>query len=115
MPPQPIESRVTTLERRVTELEQLPGRIDDLTSQVSQLRTEMRDEFSAVRAEIAEQGAASAARDEAIGIRMRVLHEDVISRFALLQEGLPPRPKRKGRKKTLGSRCSDRSDDARRA
>jgi hypothetical protein len=51
-----------------------------------------------VRAEIAEQGAASAARDEALGTRMRVLHEDVISRFALLQEGLTP-AKRKSRKK----------------
>ena len=102
MPPQPIESRVTSLERRMTESEQLPGRIDDLTSQVSQLRTEMRVEFSAVRVElrreIAEQGAASAARDEALGIQMRMLHEDVISRFALLQEGLTP-AKRKLRQK----------------
>ena len=102
MLPQPIESRVTTLEQRMTELEQLPGRIDDLTSQVSQLRTEMRGEFSAVRVElrreIAEQGAASAARDEALGIQMRMLHEDVISRFALLQEGLTP-AKKKLRKK----------------
>ena len=105
----------------MTELEQLPARIDDLTSQVSQLRTEMRGEFSAVRAEaadlgaalrtemsdlgvalrreIAEQGAASAARDEALGIQMRVLHEDVISRFALLEERWPAQPKRKRRKK----------------
>ena len=83
----------------MTHLEQLPARIDDLRSQVSQLRTKMDAEFSAVRAEIAEQGAASAARDEAIGVRMRVLHEDVISRFALLQEGLSARPKRKPRKR----------------
>ena len=94
----------------MTELEQLPTRIDDLTSQISHLRTEMRDEFSAVRGEMTEQGAAlrreiagqgaaSAARDEALGIHMRVLHEDVISRFALLQNSLPPRPRRKARKK----------------
>jgi hypothetical protein len=112
MPPQPIESRVTSLEQRMTELEQLPGRIDDLTSQVSQLRTKMDTEFSAVRTEIAEQGAASATRDEAIGIQMRVLHEDVISRFALLHDGLPARPNRKPRNKPLASRCSDRWDDA---
>ena len=103
MPPQAVESRVTRLEHRVTELEQLPGRIDDLTLQVSQLRSEMRGEFSAVRAElrseIAEQGAASAGRDEALGIQMRMLHEDVISRFALLQEGQSARRKRKSRKK----------------
>ena len=90
----------------MTRLEQLPARIDDLTLQVSQLRTEMRGEFSAVRgemaeqgvaqrSEIAEQGAASAARDEALGIQMRMLHEDVIGRLALLQENQAPRPKRK--------------------
>ena len=93
----------------MTELEQLPSKVDDVASQISHLRTEMRDEFSAVRreiaeqgatlrgeiaeqgatlrGEIAEQGAASAARDEALGIQMRVLHEDVIGRLALLQEG----------------------------
>jgi hypothetical protein len=118
MPPQPIEPRVTSLERRLTELERLPARIDDLTSQISQLRTEIRGEFSAVRVEMvglgsalriemAEQGAASAARDEAIGIQMRVLHEDVVSRIGVLQEGMPARPKRSGR------RSSHRSSEIR--
>ena len=87
MPTQPIEYRVKSLERLVTQLEQLPARIDDLTSQVSQLRTEMRGEFSAVRVEMA------------TAVEMRVLHEDVISRLALLQEGQPARPGRKPRKK----------------
>jgi hypothetical protein len=112
----------------VTQLEQLPARIDGLTSQISQLRTDMRDQFSAVRSEMAEQGrslrteiaeqgqslreemAAQSAtiistlrteiadRDEARGTQMRVLYEDVISRIALLQEGLPPRRKREKRK-----------------
>jgi len=110
MPPQTIGSRVERLERRVTELEQLPATIGGLTSQISQLRTEMRDEFSAVRGEMVEQGhslrtemAAQSAtiistlrteiaeRDEARATHMRVLREDVISRIALLQEGLPPR------------------------
>ena len=94
MPPQLVELRVKRLEERVTQLEQLPGRIDDLTLQVSQLRSEMRGEFSAVRGEIAEQGAASAARDEALGIQMRVLYEDLVSRLALLRDG-SPRHKRK--------------------
>ena len=91
MPPQPLEFRVESLEQRVTQLEQLPGRIDDLTSQVSQLRTEMRGEFSAVRGEIHD-----------VGIQMRVLHEDVVSRLALLQEGQSPRRKqtRRTRKKS---------------
>jgi hypothetical protein len=74
----------------VSELERLPARIDDLTSQVVQLRTEMHAEFSAVRAEIAERATA---------VEMRVLHEDVISRLALLQEGRPVRPRRKPHKK----------------
>ena len=91
MPTQTVESRVTSLERRVTRLEQLPGRIDDLTSQVSQLRTEMRGEFSAVRVEMSELG-------DRLDTRMRVLHEDVIARIALLQAGLTP-AKRKSRKK----------------
>ena len=78
MPPQTLESRIGSLEHRVTTLEELPGRIDDLTLQVSQLRSEMRAEFSAVRA------------DMATGSEMRALHEDVISRIALLQEGWAP-------------------------
>ena len=117
-----IESRVERLERRVTTLEQLPARIDDLTSQISHLRMEMRDEFSAVRGEMADQGATIvstlrseiaeqgatiistlrgeiADRDDARGTQMRVLYEDVTSRLALLQEGLSGRPKRKQRKK----------------
>jgi hypothetical protein len=88
MPPQTIESRMTSLERRVTRLEQLPDQIDALTSQVSQLRTKMDAEFSAVRAEIAERATA---------VEMRVLHEDVISRLALLQENQAPPPKQKPR------------------
>ncbi len=127
----------------MTALEELPSRIDDLTSQVSQLRTEMRGEFSAVRTEMAEQGATiistlrgemadqgqtiistlrgemadqgagirgeirelgaglraeMAERDQARATQTRVLYEDVISRIALLQEGLSA-PKRKQRKR----------------
>ena len=91
MPPQTIESRVISLERRVTRLEQLPARIDDLASQISRLRTEMRGEFSAVRREVSELA-------DRLDTRMRVLHEDVIARIALLQEGHTP-AKRKFRKK----------------
>ena len=90
MPPQPLDSRIESLEHRVTKLEELPGRIDDVTAQVSQLRTEMRVEFSAVRAEIAEG---------ATGSEMRALHEDVISRIALLQEGWARPRKPRSRKK----------------
>ena len=50
---QVLETRVASLERRVTTLEQLPERMDRLESQILQLRAEMRDEFSAVGAEMA--------------------------------------------------------------
>ncbi len=115
MPAQIVVSRVEDLETRVTMLEQLPARVDDLTSQVSQLRTEMRAEFSDVRAEMgtgfsevrAEMGAQfSAVRAEmadqgaTLGTQMRVLHEDVIGRLALLQNGYARRKaKPRGRKK----------------
>lgn len=114
MPPQPIESRVKSLARRVTQLEQLPARIDALTSQVSLLRTEVRVEFSAVRGEMVAQSATIIATlrtemaEQGEGLRkqfrteigslathMRVLHEDVVSRIAQLQEGWPARPRRK--------------------
>ena len=88
MATQTIEKRVERLERRVTNLERLPERMDRVESQIVQLRTEMHDEFSAVRDEIR-------FGDEETRRLMRVLHEDVISRFALLQEGDTPRHKRK--------------------
>ena len=50
---QTLESRVESLERRVTTIEQLPERMNRLESQILQLRQEMRDEFSAVRVEMA--------------------------------------------------------------
>ena len=78
------------LERRVDKLEQLPKRMDALEVQIVQLRTEMRDEFSAIRQEMR-------AGDQETRTLMRVLHEDVIGRIALLGEGLS-RSKRKDRK-----------------
>lgn len=120
MLPQPIESRVESLENRVTELEQLPARNGGLESQIQQLRTEMHVEFSAVRtelraeisgqgtslrAEIAEQGtslrgeiASLSARIDEQGTHMRVLHEEVISRIALVQEAVSPQPRRPRKK-----------------
>ncbi|MDQ3347305.1 MAG: hypothetical protein M3545_04990 [Acidobacteriota bacterium] len=104
MPAQIVVSRVEDLETRVTMLEQLPARVDDLTSQVSQLRTEMRAEFSDVRAEMGAQFSAVRAemadQGATLGTQMRVLHEDVIGRLALLQNGYARRKaKPRGRKK----------------
>jgi hypothetical protein len=50
----------------------------------------MRAEFSAVRSEMADQFGD-------LATQMRVLHEDVISRIALLQEGLAGPARRKPR------------------
>ena len=102
--PVPVDdgSVVTALEKRVTRLEELPARIEDLTSQVSQLRTEMRAEFSAVRNEMRTEFASvrgqMAEQVGGLATQMRVLHEDVIGRIALLQEGRSA-PKRRAKKK----------------
>ena len=101
MPPQTLQSRVESLEHRLMKLEELPGRIDDLTLEVSQLRTEMSAEFSAVRAEMRAEFSALRAEiaERSTGSEMRALHEDVISRIALLQEAWAPPHKPRSRKK----------------
>jgi predicted phage gp36 major capsid-like protein len=91
----------------VTRLEELPARVDALTLQVSQLRDEMRSEFSAVRGEI-QAGDEETRRtvreeiragDERVMEQARVLHEDVVSRLALIQEGVKARGNSRGRRK----------------
>jgi hypothetical protein len=101
MTPQTLTNRVEILERKVEGLAKLPDRVGALELQVSQLRTEMRGEFSAVRTETREltDGLRREMRElneetrrelsgriEDLGTQMRVLHEDVISRIALLDE-----------------------------
>lgn len=78
---QTLETRVESQEQRVTVLEQLPERMDRLESQFLLLRAEMRDEFSAVRAEMA-------AGDEETRRFSRVLQEDVVGRISIIGEGL---------------------------
>ena len=99
MPPETIESRVDTLERRVTDLETLPNRITAVESQIVQLRTEMRSEFSAVREEIRsgdeETRRVLGGRIDENGRHMRVLHEEVIGRLAIIQEGQSARRRRR--------------------
>jgi outer membrane murein-binding lipoprotein Lpp len=97
---QTLATRVDSLEERVTRLEELPARVDALTSQVLQLRDEVRAEFSAVRSEIRAGdeetrrvlGDEIRAVDTRIMNQVRVLHEDVVSRLALIQEGTHGRP-----------------------
>ena len=73
--------RIEILEQKVGDLQSLPDRMTAVESQILQLRGEMRDGFSAMR-----DG------DDETRRQMRVLHEEVLSRIALLQEG-------RGRKK----------------
>ena len=82
------------LERKVESLEKLPQRMDSLELQFVQFREEVRVEFSATRAEIragdertrTDLRAEIRAGDEETRTYMRVLHEEVLSRIALLDE-----------------------------
>jgi predicted nucleic acid-binding Zn-ribbon protein len=87
MPQQTLARRVERLEEAVENLQRLPEQVDSLgvqqdrlEAQIVQLRDEMPSEFSAVRAEMR-------AGDEETRRLMRVLHEDVIARIALLDNG----------------------------
>jgi len=87
MPQQTLARRVERLEEAVENLQRLPEQVDSLAVrldrmevQIVQLRDEMHSEFSAVRAEMR-------AGDEETRRLMRVLHEDVIARIALLDNG----------------------------
>jgi hypothetical protein len=95
MASQSLEQRVEALERMVEILKTLPdrvGRLDDrvgrldgrvanLEVEVSQLRVETRSGFSAMRGSIDELRA-----------QMLMLHEDVLARFALLDEHVGRKP-----------------------
>jgi predicted phage gp36 major capsid-like protein len=125
MPPQSLVKRVENLENRVTTLEQLPARVDALASQISELRDEMRIGFSAIESKIQagdeetrrvlrEEIRAGdsevvrllgdeihSTRDKLLAAReddrreVRMLHEEVLSRIALLREGPPKARSRK--------------------
>jgi hypothetical protein len=114
-----IEGRVLTLEQQMSELREIPARVSRLESNISQLRAEMRDEFSAIRGEMATKKDLEAlraevatglgavredmatfrtdmiARDEETRRHARMLHEDVIARIALTREGVSRRTNRK--------------------
>ena len=75
----------------MTEHEKLPDRVAAIELQIVQLRTEMRDEFSVVRRDIGETRAElNEKHDDALRY-MRVLHEDVIGRLAIIRDGQAPR------------------------
>jgi len=101
---QTLANRVAILEQKMEGLQGLPDRVTSLELQISQFRGEVRVEFSALREEIRTQldevrgelRGEIRAGDEETRRQMRVLHEDVISRIALLGEQFngPTRPRR---------------------
>ena len=78
-----LEERIEILEQKVGDLQLLPARMDALESQILQLRGEMRDGFSAIREQLAHHDH----RFDEMNRHMRVLHEEVLNRIALLREG----------------------------
>ena len=100
--PIPLVRRIEILEGDVNALRQLPDQVSavaaelaalrgdftQLQGDVTQFKRDMRAEFAAVREEIR-------TGDEETRRQMRVLHEEVISRLALLGEGRKTRPRRR--------------------
>jgi uncharacterized coiled-coil protein SlyX len=76
MQPRSFEERLTMLERQV---QHLPERMTTIESQFMQFREAMRNEFSAMRAEMKRA-------DDDTRVFMRVLYEDVLSRLEIIGE-----------------------------
>ena len=96
-------------------LEGLPDRVASLESQIVQFREDVRVEFSALRQEMRTHldtlrdslRAEIRAGDEETRRHMRVLHEEVISRIALLGEHFNGQPS--GRRHTRRRGAKPRS------
>ena len=72
-----VEGRLTSVDERLTGVE---GRLMTVENELGALRVEMRGEFVKVRQEIR-------SGDEETRNLMRILHEEVIERFKLLENG----------------------------
>ena len=110
MPDAGLIRRIEILEQNVEGLEFLPARITGLESQILQLNNDMRAGFSAIRQEmttgidalrtelveqISQLEERTTTGDEETRRYMRVLHEDVIERISRIQEGPPPRRRKR--------------------
>lgn len=84
MQQQSLARRVEKLEEEMATLRELPAQLTELTPQFLQFRDEVRAEFSALREQLREEIRCG---DNSIRREMRVLHEDLVARIALLQEG----------------------------
>src|SRR5687767_751426 len=98
MPERTLMDRVEILERKMALLQDLPERVSAVELQIGHLRTEMHEQFSAVRQEFKVE-----IRTEVEALRtdlrreiregyeetrryLLVLHEELLSRIATLQE-----------------------------
>jgi hypothetical protein len=98
-----LPERVEILEEKVQGLDVLPARIAAVESQIVQLRDGLGAESSAIRREVAEMlrelgdalRSEICAGDEETRRCMQVLHEDLVSRIALLREARRPHGKRR--------------------
>ena len=89
----PLAARVRILEEHVQSLADLPDRVAALELQIVQFRAEVRDEFAAIRSEMATKADLAVMTDQMAGQiaelrrHMHLLHEDLVSRLSLLAEG----------------------------
>ena len=94
MPQPSIERRVEKLEETVASLAGLPERVMALESQIVQFRSDVGVEFSAIREEMRQIREEIRAGDEETRRFMRVLHEDLVARIAVIGEGSSRRKRR---------------------
>ena len=102
MPEDTQTARVENIENKVDLLEASPAQMSAVELQIVHLRGEMREQFSAVRQELDDIRAVTGglraeiqAGDAEIASRyMRVLHEEGLSRIAMMEEGRPRRRSR---------------------
>jgi predicted nucleic acid-binding Zn-ribbon protein len=80
-----LPGRVTRVEERLTGVE---VRLTKVENELGDLRVEMRGEFGRVWAEFDKVRQEIRSGDEETRNLMRILHEEVIERFKLLEEGI---------------------------
>jgi hypothetical protein len=76
-----LEERVSLVEN---ELRGMPERVTALDAEFQQFRVEVRDEFSATREQLQKEIREG---DEETRRLMRMLHEDLVARIALIDRG----------------------------
>ena len=88
MQPRSLDDRVTLLENKMQGLDERVGkletRVTELTDQFVQFREEVRGEFSATRETLRREIRAG---DDETRQLMRILHEDLVARIALIDRG----------------------------